>query len=62
MAKMFESLKRSVWRKPKSAARSDRQRRRRDSYSGELLGKEIEQSSPDRAGEVAGHPVERVET
>jgi hypothetical protein len=59
---MFERLKRSVRRKPTRVAGRDRRQRRRDSYSGSLLGREVEQASPDRAGEVAGHAVERVET
>jgi hypothetical protein len=62
VAKLFERLKQSVRRKSKDAARSDPKGRRRDSNSGNLLGKEIERASPERAGEVAGHPVERVET
>jgi hypothetical protein len=59
---MFEWLKRYVTGKSKDAAQRDHKARRRDPHSGSLLGKEIEQASPERAGEVAGHAVERVET
>ena len=62
MAKMLERLKRYVTGKSKDAAQRDRKARHRDPYAGSLLGKEIEQASPERAGEVAGHAVERVET
>jgi hypothetical protein len=60
VARLFERLKRFVTGRPKSAAHRARKARRRDSES--LVGKEIAQASPERAGEVAGHPVERVET
>lgn len=62
MAKLIERLKRIVRGKPNGAARRDRQPRRRDSYSERLLAKDIEEASPERAGEAAGHPVERVDT
>jgi hypothetical protein len=59
---MLDRLKRSVRRERKTPAGRDRRQQRRDSYSGSLLGREVERASPDRAGEVAGHPVERVDT
>jgi len=62
VATMFERFKQYVTGRSKSAAHRNRRTRRRDPYSGSLLGKEIEQASPERAGEVAGHAVERVET
>jgi hypothetical protein len=62
VAKILERLKRGIKRESKGTAHRDRKTRRRDPYSGSLLGREIEQASPERAGEVAGHPVERVET
>jgi len=62
VAKMFERLKQHLARQSKGAAHRDRKTRRRDPYSGSVLGKEVERASPERAGEVAGHAVERVET
>ena len=62
VATMFERFKQYVTGRSKSAAHRNRRTRPRDPYSGSLLGKEIEQASPERAGEVAGHAVERVET
>jgi hypothetical protein len=62
MATLLERLKRSVLREPKRAARRERKRRRRASEYERLVGREIEQASPERAGELAGHPVERVDT
>jgi hypothetical protein len=62
VATMFERLKRIVTGRSKGRAHRDRKARRRDPDSGSLLGKEVEQASPERAGEVAGHAVERVET
>jgi hypothetical protein len=62
MAKLFERLKRGVRRNPTRTAPGDRKQRRSDSDYGRLLGKEVEQASPERAGELAGHPIERVNT
>lgn len=59
--KLLERLKRSIRRGPKSAARRDCPRRR-GSYYESVVAKEVADASPERAGELAGHPTERVET
>jgi hypothetical protein len=56
----LERLKR-IWRK--ESRRERRPRRRRDpSHVGRSSAREIEQAPPERAGELAGHAVERVDT
>ena len=59
MAKMFELLKRVVQKQAKTEVSARVRRRRRDSDYYRGLGREIAQASPERAGEVAGHPIER---
>jgi hypothetical protein len=59
---MLARLKQIVRREPKRTGGRDRSRRRRDSDYERVRGKEISQASPERAGELAGHPVERVDT
>jgi hypothetical protein len=51
-----------VQKKPKGKARGGGTRRRRDSDYYRVLGRDIAQASPERAGEIAGHPIERRDT
>jgi hypothetical protein len=62
VASMLERLKQIVRRERKSTGGRERSRRRRDSDFERMRGREIAQASPERAGELAGHPVERVDT
>ena len=62
MPNMFERLKARVQKKPKAKARGGGTRRRRDSDYYRMLGRGIAQASPERAGELAGHPIERRDT
>ena len=56
---MIERLKRRVRKEPKRGAREQGKRRRRDPDYYQNLGREIAEASPERAGELAGHPIER---
>jgi hypothetical protein len=63
MAKFFERLKEVVRDGPHRSERRNRPRRRGNPpFVGRSSTKEIEDASPERAGELAGHAVERVET
>jgi hypothetical protein len=62
VASMLERLKQIMRREPKRTRGGDRSRRRRDSDYERVRGTEIAQASPERAGELAGHAVERVDT
>jgi hypothetical protein len=62
MLKLFERLKRSVRSGSRSLDRRHRRPRRRDSYHESALDREVAQASPARAGELAGHPTERIDT
>jgi hypothetical protein len=62
VGEVSEWLKRSVRKEPKGSARGRRSRRRRDSDYSRMLGTEIDRASPERAGELARHPIERRDT
>jgi hypothetical protein len=62
MANMLGRLKRCVQKKAKAERRGDGNPRRRDSDYYRVLGREIAKASPERAGELAGHPIERRDT
>jgi hypothetical protein len=59
---MLEKLQQIVRREPKRTGGRDGSRRRRDSDYERVRSEEIARASPERAGELAGHPVERVDT
>jgi hypothetical protein len=62
VGKLLERLKRSVRKNAKRGARDRSVPRHRDPDYYQTLGKEIAQASPERAGELAGHPIERRDT
>jgi len=63
MVRVFERLRRIVSKERRPADSRDRRPRRRDpSHVGRSSIKEIEKAAPERAGELAGHAVERVDT
>jgi hypothetical protein len=66
MAKLLETLKEIVRSGSRRSASGGRPPRRRDPGDSGFVGrsstKDIEEAPPERAGELAGHAVERVET
>jgi hypothetical protein len=59
MAKMIERLKRVARKDAESKAHGEGRARRRDSDYYRALGRDIAQASRERAGELAGHAIER---
>jgi len=63
MGTVFEGLKRIFGKEPPDADGPKPASGRRDpSHVGRSSAKEIEEAPPARAGELAGHAVERVDT
>jgi hypothetical protein len=62
MTSLFERLKELIAGQ-RAASQRERPPRKRDSpFIGGTNVKDIEDAPPERAGELAGHPVERVDT
>jgi hypothetical protein len=63
MATWIERLKQLLGKSPSGTGGREQRRRRRDpDHLGRSSVREIEEASPEKAGELAGHAVERVET
>ncbi len=58
MSKLIDALRKLLAKKPEQAG----EQRRDAGFVGRSSTKEIENASPERAGELAGHAVERVDT
>jgi len=58
LIKLMEIARRALQRQERGKVAD----RRRDQFVGGSRAGEIAKASPERAGELAGHPVERVDT
>jgi hypothetical protein len=62
MAKLFDALKKLFDSGSHRSSSGSRTPRRDPQFVGRSSTKEIEEASPERVGELAGHAPERVET